>query len=412
MKIISKLAAIVLVFSAANAQAEVVDYKTILEISINEHPQIKMLREEYSVSEADATKDSLLSNPTLDGVIRFKDGGRANDEFEVGVDLVQWLLNPYRKGIKRSKLKELEFEISHSMLEFVAKLKNVYIDAVLAQQVVKEWDSYAGYLIEKKDVLEEQFSQGSISRLMLDRYQVHLSDIKLVQKEAELDVELSRQDLNFYMGRPHGDMTWNLSGEFPAMPQSDKSLEYYMSQALNNNWELKKLEEKVNQIKNESVLADFNSWTDVDLGISSEKDKGEDRATGPAFSWSIPLFDRGQTNRQKYDALQKQLEVAQEMKQQEIKLNLTKAYRRLKLAREKIVELEKNVLPKQEDLLDLSLQSYQAMQQSLNDLFQDQQLTVGLKVKYWEAVKAYWEYRIQLELLSGDMDVRLTLVDQ
>lgn len=401
MKIISSLGVIFLVFNIVNAHAEVVDYETILKMSINEHPQIRMLREKYSVSEADATKDALLNNPTLDGVIRFKDGGRANDEFEVGVDLVQWLLNPYRKNIKQSKLKELEFEISRDILEFVAELKNAYIDAVLAQHVAEEWNAYVGYLTEKSDVLEEQFSQGSISRLILDRYQVHLSDIKLIKKETELEVELSRQDLNYYMGRPHDDVTWKLSAELPSMPQSDKSLEYYITQALNNNWELKKLEQKMNQIKNESVLADFNSWTDVDLGISSEKDKGEDRATGPAFSWNIPLFDRGQTNRQKYDALQKQLEVTQEMKKQETKLNVTKAYGRLKLAREKIVELEKNVLPKQEGLLDLSLQSYQAMQQSLNDLFQDQQLTVGLKVKYWEAVKEYWEQRNQLELLSG-----------
>lgn len=401
MKKILILSIIILVFSAVCAEAEVVDYETILKTSINEHPQIKMLRQNYSVSEADATKDALLSNPTLDGVIRFKDGGRANDEFEVSVDLIQWILTPYRKNLKHSKLKELEFEVIQTMSEFVAKLKNSYIKAVLAQQVVREWDTYTRYLSEKSDVLKEQFSQGSISRLMLDRYQVHLSDVELTKKESEVDVKISKQELNYYMGRPNDDTSWRLSEDFPPMPQSDKSLEYYVSQALNNHWELKRIEQKMNQIKNETALADFNSWTDVEFGVSSEKDKGEDRATGPAFSWNVPIFDRGQTNRQKFDAIQKQLQIAQRIKQEEIRLDVTKAYLRLKLAREKIVELEKNVLPKQEDLLDLSLQSYQAMQQSLNDLFQDQQLTVDLKIKYWEAVKAYWEQRVQLELLSG-----------
>lgn len=328
-----------------------------LRLALRHDPGVQAALARVRQAEAEARQTRLLPNPVLAIAVRFPEsgGGRPDIEASVAADLLSLLLKPGRISAADGRLRKSTAEALVVVLDAIAEVQQQYAKAQsLAAQVAID-EQRRTTLSDLVKVTEARFKGGEAARL----------DVLTVQSEqASLETELlsrrseeqqARLTLARLVGQPSSSAKWRLDlWTEPSSIADDEGA--WLGVARQRRPEIRAIEWELAALGDDLRVARFAAFDGAAVGVDAERDG--DWSVGPGASLPIPLFDVGQAQRELVRARiieqRHELTRAERLVVQEVRI----ALEQFRSTRAVLVEVERRLLPLQDQRLIQARNSY------------------------------------------------------
>lgn len=248
-----------------------------------------LARVQQALAEADQAR--LLSNPILDLVLRFPEGGGSVAlETGLGQELLQYLRRPRRIAAADKRLQAAVAEAVATSLSVVAELREGYASVQALDELTLLLVERGRILAQLTELARLRLAAGEASRLdvlALETKGIEL-EIELAEREAERVEE--RLSLARAIGTPTLPASWPLE-PWAAVPAELADEEVWIRVALERRPELAVLRLELAALGDERALAGSAAFEGASAGLAAERDGGW--SLGPSVALPLPLFDDG-----------------------------------------------------------------------------------------------------------------------
>jgi cobalt-zinc-cadmium efflux system outer membrane protein len=358
-----------------------------VEYSLQNNGEIRSLREEKGIREADRTRAGLLPNPAFDfeadtGALN---GRSADSSLSFGVSQELLLLG---KRDKRLAVAERELEIYGWQLAdreriLREEVKTVFYETLLTAKRIDLADRAIELNSQLLDVTGERLKAGDIPELEMNLVKVELARSEGVRIDAARLLDQSQAKLRTLMGLPDGespDWAGSLDAEDP-MTKTPADLKRH---AKENRPDLRVLEAERRRGDADVLLAQAERMPNPTAGLAVIRDttaideagggEGKDTAytVGLRFSMPIPLFDNNKAGVQEARARRNSAEIRLAAAGKAIEREVETAYAGF-LSSGKILSLYKTtIIPQTEENLKLVREAYRLGEVGILAVIQEQ----------------------------------------
>lgn len=374
-----------------------------VEIAIKQNPQLQKFRETINQKKAERLSAFGIYSPSL---IFMQEGIPSNDfsQFaEKRWTLSQELDFPYYSFLKIKHINEqvdaMETEYQWKIKEIKAEVKQAYSRVVYYLELIRLRNEIKEITNKLYEIVKTKVDLGQINNLDLLNAEIAKLEAENDYNDAIRNLMLARYDLFFVMGLDPDDQQYTISFQ--------DSLQFF-DFVIPQEEILSKLEQTFDYQsakKMEKATETFvaQSWSSLLPAINFNFYK-QNYSTGFNFTGfevglRVPLWI----------GLDKQTEIQQaQSKLRESQFNTYEARLRIKrqiehswhsfdISREIILNYKNNISEKTQQLLELTLESYQLGQTDLLNLLNVQKTYITSKIRYIDALKDYYNQIIDLE---------------
>jgi cobalt-zinc-cadmium efflux system outer membrane protein len=360
---------------------------------------------ELGLAQADLVEAGLLRNPVFDASLRLPDTAHLATDLATGLtqDVLNLLLLPARKQLAAGQAEATKLRVAADVLDLVAEVKTAYFRLAADQAVgallhdrVSAGDAAASLAGRLRDA-------GNISDLDLSRQQADAELTRTEYADALAGAAADREELNRLMGLFGADTGWTVPDHLPDMPPDALPYDRLEAMAISGNLRIAALRRQAEtSAKALGIATDFGWLTDVQIGVSSEKNPEGFRVTGPAIQIPIPLFNRGQASQARAAAALQQNEDQMAQLAIDTRAQVRALRDRLVRVRDLIDRYRTVIVPLQRRMLALGLQQYNFMLLGPFDLLRTKQDEIAASRRLIEAMRDYWIARAELDrAMSG-----------
>jgi cobalt-zinc-cadmium efflux system outer membrane protein len=345
-----------------------------LRIALLNNRELQAEFQDIGIAHADWVQSQLLSNPSLDALLRFPSGGgRGMLEASAGMELLELWRIPVRTESAKQNLETTVLRIARRAGERLAETRASYYSAVAAQELHKvagdNEELAARSLAAVKalheagvaDAFEESLAQGP---LLAAQLAVRTTRIEAANARRELAGMLS-------FNRPVD--TLELTDPLPEPMTTELNSEALVQQALLARLDLRAFHTAIEALNTQVLFERRKAWGDFGVGVSSERPAGSgDTQIGPAFSLTLPLFDQNQAQVARAMFELEQMLKLQEAAQVAIAQNVRSGVDRVNTASKSLAFFNEDLLPQAQRSLELAEDSFAAGRITLTALVEVQ----------------------------------------
>jgi cobalt-zinc-cadmium efflux system outer membrane protein len=360
---------------------------------------------DIGLAEADLAQAGLLQNPVLDTSLRFPD--RLYGITDVAVALSENLLNlillPARQQVAAGQAESVRFRVAAAVLDLVADVRTAYwrlradqAVAVLLRDRVAASDAAAS-------LAARLHQAGNISELDLAREQADAETTRAEYADALAAGASDREELNRLMGLFGNDATaWSVPDDVPAPPPDRLPYDRLEVMAIQGNLHIESLRLQAEaSARALGIARDYGWLTDIEVGVSTEKNPEGYRVTGPTLRLALPLFDRGQARRLRAAAVLQQDEDRMAQLAIDTRSHVRAVRDRLVRDRDLADRYASVVVPLQRRILALGVRQYNFMLLGPFDLLRSKQDEIAASRRLIEARRDWWTQAAELGRLLG-----------
>jgi len=355
--------------------------------------------QEIGIAHADWVQAQLLTNPSLDVLLRFpSDGGRSMVEGLVGVELLELWQIPLREESARLSLDATVLRIARRAGESLAETRAAYYDALAADESLRvalegvELASLSYEAVESlheagvADALDQSLARGPLLSAQLE---VRTARIVAANAHRALAKRLS-------VARPVEEL-W-LTDALPQRAAGVIDSEVCVQQALESRLDLQAIATAVEALDARWRLERRKAWGDAGVGLSAERPAGSGATlVGPSLSLSLPLFDQNQAQVASAWFRLEQMVKLHEAAQITVAQDARSSADRVNTAASNLAFYERELLPQMERSLALARESYAAGQSTLLAL-------IEVERQLLEARRAHIDLRLEAASSLSDME--------
>ena len=351
------------------------------------------------VAHADWVQSRLLSNPSLDVLLRTPtDGSRSMLEAIAGVELLELWRIPVRRESARHELEATVLRIARRAGERLAEVRKAYYSAVAAEdllRVAEENVELAARSVEAvrilheagaADAFDESLARGPLlsAQLLLWTARVEAADAKR-ELAKRLSVERAVADLL-------------LTDPLPRHAGTGIDPEALVHRALTSRLDLRAIAATIVALDARVQLEERKAWGDVAGGPTLERPAGSGgELVGPALSLTLPLFDQNQAQ-----AARARFQLAQAVKLREsaevtVAQDVRSGAERVIWAADGLGLYEDELLPQAERSFALARESYAAGRSTLLALLEVQRQLL-------DARRAHVAARLEAASSAADLE--------
>lgn len=360
---------------------------------------------ELGLAQADLVEAGLLQNPVFDTSIRFPGAAHLATDLETGLtqSFLNLLLLPAKKEIAAGQAEATKLRVAAEVLDLVAEVKTAYFRLEADQAVGGLLQDRVSAADAAASLAKRLHDAGNISDLDLTRQQVDAELTRSEYADALAGAAADREELNRLMGLFGADTGWTVPDQLPDMPPDALPYDRLETMAVSGNLRIAALRRRAEtSAKALGIATNFGWLTDVQIGVSSEKNPEGYRVTGPTIQIPIPLFNRGQASRARAAAALQQNEDQMAQLAIDTRAQVRTLRDRLVRTRDLIDRYSAVVVPLQRRILALGLQHYNFMLLGPFDLLRTKQDEIAASRRLIEATRDYWIARAELDrALSG-----------
>ena len=355
--------------------------------------------QEIGVAHADWVQSQLLSNPSLDVLLRFPTGGgRSMLEAIVGVELLELWRIPVRKESARHNLEATVLRIARRAGERLAEARTAYYTAVAAEElhrVARENVELAALSFEAVKDLHEAGAADAF-----DENLAHgpLLSAQLVSRMARIEASNAKRDLakRLSVDRPVDDLL--LTDPLPQRAKVEIDPEALVQQALTSRLDLQAIAEAIKALDTHVRFEQRKAWGDVAAGPTAERPAGSgDELVGASLSLTLPLFDQNQAQVARAGFKLERMVKLYESAQVAVAQNVRSSADRVNTASRSLEFYEEELLPQAERSLALARESYAAGRSTLLAL-------VEVQRQLLEARRGHVALRLEAASSSSDLE--------
>ena len=362
------------------------------------NPRIQAEYARLGLSGAEVLQAGRLSNPTLSA--GWAGSSLAGDvsryDFGLTQNFAELLLLPARTRFTKGEFERAKLDTAQALLDLAAQVRSAYYDAAGARQVAIMRQTIAAAANASSE-LSERFNQaGNNTALELALDQAAASQATLDQEQAEAQATRTKDALNALMGLAPGAQ-WAVATALPMPLKDEDSLDELQKLASLKRPDLESDRRAVALLEDSLGITRTYRWLgSVDVGVQYERDTDRNRLFGPTLSLQLPIFNQGQPTILRAES---QLEAARadlRSKELEVSNGVQAAYDRVMAARKRLDRLGTETIPLREKIVARMQEQVSYMLVGIFELVRAKQDEYGAYQQYLEAVRDYWQARVDL----------------
>lgn len=353
------------------------------------------------LAQADLVQAGLAPNPDVSASLRFPDGppGLTNAGFSLAQSLTAWITRPARQRVAAAQAEATRLQTAAAGLDLVAEVRRAYVQLRAARGTAALLRDRAGAADAAAALAARLHEAGNLSELDLARLRADAEATRAEYADALAASAADREELNRLMGVAGPDAAaWTAPDELPPPPLPALPERGFERAAILADLRLDALRHEAEASAASLGLARDYGWlTDVQLGVSTEKQAEGYRVTGPTLSFALPLFDRGQAARLRAEAALRQNEAR-------LAVEAVDTRARARALRERLIRLadlarryESVVVPLQRRIVALGLRQYNFMLLGPFDLLRARQDEIAASRRLIEARRDLWLGLVDLD---------------
>ena len=355
-----------------------------LRIALLNNRELQADFQTIGVAHADWVQSQLLTNPSLDVLLRFPSGGgRSMLEANAGFQLLELWRIPVREEAARLRLEQTVLRIARRAGVRLADTRNAYYAAVAAEElhrVAQANLALASRTLESVRTLREAGNAGALDESFA---RSPLLTAELGLRTARISAANAKRELAKLLSLERNVDALALTSALPEPSQSEWEAEALVARALGSRLDLQAMASSVEALNAQLNLEERQAWGEFGGGISYERtnNSGKD-VLGPAFSLTLPLFDQNQAQVARAEFLLRQmihrLENAKIATAQDVRSNAD----RVNTAVTNLALYAEELLPQAQSAVELAQASYVAGQTELLMLVQVQRQLLTAQRNY------------------------------
>jgi len=377
---------------------------TAVKVAFLANPALQATFEEVGMSQADLAQAARLENPELTALVRFpSDGSGRNAEFSLVQNVLDLLVQPFRRGIAAAELEQTKLRVADEVLGLAGEVREVFYTLQARQQLVHRLELIRDLTGTAAEFAERQHDAGTINELELENRTVIHRQSKVDVARAEAEVRADRERLNRLLGLWGPRTAWSVTEPLPEIPDDEIPLDGLERRAVAQRHDLQAGRWGVDVVGRALALRRKTRFFPVGIhvGIDTEKEASGERLTGPELALQLPIFDTGKASIARLEAEHRRAQRLLEALAVNARSEVREERDRMLAARDLALYYGRVLVPQHRRILDLTIQYYNAMFRGAYDLLVAKQAEVEAETAHLEAWRDYWVARARLERAVG-----------
>lgn len=367
--------------------------------------ELQATLQDLGIAQADLAQAGRISNPSLEGFMRFPNQGATGTNYEISLvqDFLDILIRPLRQKFATAQLEATKLRVGHELMRTMSDTKVAFFTLAGREQLATRLALILDIEQTAVAFAQRQSAAGNINNLQLLNHQAAASEAAMALALTRIDVRRDRERLNRLMGLWGPDIDWKMPQGLPPLPEQEVDTERLESFAIANRLDLEAARWGVETVGRALALKQKTRYfpVGIEVGVQHEKDTDGQSVTGPSLGLQLPIFDTGKASiarlKAEYERAQRQLEGLAINTRSEVR----EARDAMLAAREVKERYETELLPQRVRILEETTLHYNMMLKGAYDLLLAKQAEVTAERGYIDAWRDYWIARTELERAAG-----------
>jgi len=359
---------------------------------------------ELGIAEADVVESGRLPNPRF--TVRRSSAQGLNDvEETVTVSVLALLTVPYVHGIEKRRFAAVQASCAAQIVQLAARTRQSYFAALAARDTARYRREVEEAAETGAELARRMRQAGNWNPLDEARESSLRAEAGLELQRARLAESLAREDLIESLGVEIAPDELQLADHLPEVPPSIEELAQVERTALDDRIDLKAMRADLEALAEDLHLTRATRFVNVLDAGPTRVQQGPSSApyeTGFEVSLEVPIFDTGAPRVRKAEARYAQALARFSQAALEARVQVRKAYARLRAAHDIALRQRDEILPLQRSIAEALRLRYDAGQISVFDLLADSRSQIAGMSDYLQSVRDFWIARSSLDAaLSG-----------
>lgn len=394
--------------------AQPLSIASAMTLALIANPELQASYARLGFGAADVYAAGRISNPTL-GVSLLDsgvDGERDQLTLGLAVSFTDVLTLGARSRLADAAFAALKHDVGAAVMRTAVAAQHGWIHYVAAQQVLVLRRRFVEAAGLSAALAERMHEAGNLSPRELAIAKASRSEAELQRLDAERDVIRARTALAESMGVSAGDR-WSTAATLAVPFETEDDLAVLLQRAADMRLDLAAANTRARLVADRRGVVNWTRWLgELQLGGEWERETDGARLKGPSLEWELPIFDQHGDAILRADA---ELRIALA----DLRRLMLGVDNEVRLAHANVVnaavrvdEYRQRLLPQRAETVSRAQQEFNYMLIGVFELISLKQQEFDTYQGYLEAVRDYWNARLQLAAASGGALTREVAVQQ
>lgn len=275
-----------------------------VEVALLNNPGLQATLHRLGLAQADWLGAWLLSNPTLQGAVRFPEGmSGTNLEFNLLQNLLGLLQRSQRIDIADERFQQVVLEVCHAALDLKADARRAYFRVKAAAESVEVVDRQLAHAAATRARAEQSLVAGQLGLLQVVPIRLRHEQAKAMAAQRYGALATARASLDQVLGLWGARTRWTIAPSLPSIPTAPLQLDRLEQLAVARRMDLQALFARCRALAQALQLErDWRWLPGFQAGLGPERAVDGTWLVGPAIRFEIPLFDRNQDSIRRLEA--------------------------------------------------------------------------------------------------------------
>ncbi len=363
-----------------------------VQFALVNNPDLFAYYENLEIAYAGLIEAGLRHNPVVSASTRYpsEEGKKINKTYDIALSFLDYFLIPLRKRAALADLHVIEAEVAQKMIDLVEDVEIKWLEATITElKFAKEME-----LVELKEIAAQliglQYKEGNVSALKAREREIkfELALERLNSKKAEREV--AREKLNRSLGLFGNETCFTLNKNLDSIHDAPlPGIALMERAAIENRPDLEVLRREIDAIAQDAQLKEWWTYSNIKVGISTEKESEGYTVAGPAIELEVPVFNYGQGQRAKFDAMLAQAQKRLLARAIEASSEVREFAKTADIHRSQLQMFENEILPNFATQIDSAIAHYNVMTLGVFALFDLKEEQIEAQLEQLDAIMHY-----------------------
>ena len=365
------------------------------------------LQQEYArlgLARAEVLEAVQISNPSISFLRQnLSPGDGVNRTLGFAMPLVDLILLPSRTRLAHADFDRARFDTAKAVFDVALDVESAWYAYVGAQQVADMRGAVANATQVSAELAERFYSAGNITELQLNQERASASEARIDTGRAKVEAAQKRLALNNLMGLDSRRSQWTALDRLSLPVKQEDETENLIAIAREKNLQLLAARQQV--LVMQASLKSSQRWRwfgATGVGYEREKDADGTRLSGPSLELELPIFNQGQAKMARSQALLAEAQARLREAELSIENSIRTNANTVRAHSEAATIFRDSLIPQREMVLARSQQEQNFMLIGVFELIQAKAKEYDAYQGYLEAVRDYWQARVELTRSVGE----------
>lgn len=369
------------------------------------NPAVRQVTARLGFAAADVYDATRLSNPVI-GLLRLTSDDPAASIAQVtgtvALNFTDLLLLPARKRFAEAQFEGAKLEVARAAQSMATDVESAWFAVAAAEQALALRRRVAQASQASADLAQRFHEAGNLNarERALERGAAAQADLDVLAADAE--VQAARSQLNRLMGLPAHRADWKLAGALPAPLAREDALDELVTLAKNARLDVTAARRSADAIADAYGLTRRTQLLGpVEVGYEVGRQFDNSREKGPSVTFELPLFNWGSGRVARAQAALDTAEARLAGLELDASNEIAQAHAALLNAKTRAERLRTRLIPEREAVVEQMQLEVNYMLIGVFELLAAKQLEYDAYAAYLDAVRDYWQARVQLTQAVG-----------